>query len=113
MSSRTSDKIARCNRFVLAQSASGFNQTAFAKRVGLTPSQFTNIKTYRNLPPRDAVVLACQEFGFTTDYFERDERAGFRDPKLAEKLRDAERKPKEKPAAKRRRRPRKVKEKQP
>ncbi len=81
-----------CNRFVLAQEATGLRKGEFAKAVGLTPQQFTNISRYRNPPSPKAITLACEQFGFTTDFFYRGERPGFRDPALPMKLRGAQRK---------------------
>ena len=63
---------------------------AFARRVGLTPSQLTNISKYRNAPPHEAIEKAAREFGITTDYLYFGTRSGFRDPKLADRLRDLE-----------------------
>lgn len=79
-----------CNRFVLAQKATGLNKKAFAECVGLTPSQFTNIARYRNPPSREAVARACAEFGFTTDFFYLGQRAGMHDPEMSEKIRKAQ-----------------------
>ncbi|HJS86226.1 MAG TPA: helix-turn-helix transcriptional regulator [Acetobacteraceae bacterium] len=53
----------------MAQEATGLNKKAFAERVGLTPSQFSNISRYRNLPSRQAIAKACEQFGFTAEFF--------------------------------------------
>jgi transcriptional regulator with XRE-family HTH domain len=79
-----------CDRFLLAQEATGLTKGAFARRVGLTPSQLTNISKYRNAPPHEAIEKAAREFGITTDYLYFGTRSGFRDPKLADRLRDLE-----------------------
>src|SRR5579862_2222005 len=78
-----------CNRFMLAVEATGLSKKEFGARVGLTPSQMTNIKTYRNPPSRSAIARAVAEFGFTTDYFYMGVRAGMRDPVLTDKIRAA------------------------
>lgn len=75
-----------CNRFLLAQEATGLSKGAFAVRVGLTAPQLSNIKKYRNPPPHEAIAAAVREFGFTADWFYVGSRAGFRDEKLAERL---------------------------
>lgn len=79
-----------CNRFMLAQEASGLNKKRFAAAVGLTPSQLSNIAIYRNPPSHEAIRRVVREFGFTADWFYSGERAGMRDPKLADRLRYAE-----------------------
>ena len=79
-----------CDRFLLAQEATGLSKKAFAEAVGLTAPQLSNIKNYRNPPPHFAIHKATQEFGFTADWFYNGSRAGFRDAGLAEKLRAAE-----------------------
>lgn len=78
-----------CDRFRLAQEATGLRKGVFARRVGISPSQLTNIFRYKNPPPPPAIVAAVREFGFTTDFFLTGERAGMRDPALPEKLRQA------------------------
>ncbi len=79
-----------CNRFILAQEATGLSKKDFAKRVGLTSQQLSNIKVYRNPPSALAIAKAVTEFGFTTDFFYMGTRAGMRDPLLSEKLNDAQ-----------------------
>lgn len=76
-----------CNRFLLAWEATGLQKNEFADRVGLSPSQLTNISTYRNPPSHEAIRAAVKEFGFTADWFYFGDRVGFRDPELAERLR--------------------------
>lgn len=79
-----------CDRFMLAQEASGLNKKQFAKRVGLTSSKLSNIASYRNPPSHTAILKAIQEFGFTADWFYMATKVGFRDAGLADRLRDAE-----------------------
>lgn len=81
-----------CNRFLLAQEASGLNKKTFAGRVGLTPSQLTNITRYRNPPSHEAIKRAMDEFGFTADWFYAGMKVGFRDPRLTDRLRAAQKK---------------------
>lgn len=79
-----------CDRFLLAQQASGLPKGAFARAVGMTPSQLTNIAKYRNRPPHDAIEQAARLFGFTADWFYFGSMAGFRDPTMAARLRNLE-----------------------
>lgn len=79
---------ALCDRFALAQEASLLAKGKFAARVGLTGPQFTNIIRYRNPPSHEAIRAAVREFGFTTDWFYFGSTIGFRDPDLAERLRN-------------------------
>lgn len=65
----------------------------FAARIGLTGSQFTNIANYRNPPSHDVIRKAAQEFGIPTEWFYFNSMAGFRDEKLAERLRALESQP--------------------
>lgn len=76
------------NRFILGQEATGLSKSEFALRVGLTPQQMSNIKNFRNLPSHEAIHAAVIEFGFTSDWFYTGSRVGFRDDKLAERLRE-------------------------
>lgn len=76
-----------CDRFLLAQEATGLSAAAFGKRVGLTSPQMTNIKNYRNPPSHEALAATVREFGFTTDWFYSGNRIGFRDQALADRLR--------------------------
>lgn len=78
-----------CKRLMLLQEASGLNKKTFAARIGLTPSQLTNIFGFRNPPPRQAISEAVKEFGVTADFFYTGSRAGMRDPSLPDKLRAA------------------------
>lgn len=77
---------ALCDRFVLAQEATGLPKGKFAERVGLTGPQFTNISKYRNPPSHEAIRRAVEQFGFTSDWFYFGSRVGFRAPDLAERL---------------------------
>lgn len=76
-----------CQRFILAQEATGLSKKEFAKRVGLNSQRLSNIATYRNPPPHEAISKAVREFGFTADWFYFGLRSGFRDQALAERLR--------------------------
>lgn len=80
-----------CSRFILAQEATNLPKGQFAARVGLTPSQLSNIGTFRNPPSHEAILAAVREFGFTADWFYVGSRVGFRDAGLAERLRTLER----------------------
>ena len=79
-----------CDRFVLAQEATGLAKGQFARMVGLTNSQFTNISKYRNPSSHASIQKAVEQFGFTADWFLNGSKAGFRDPVLAGRLRDLE-----------------------
>jgi len=81
---------ALCDRFVLAQEASGLAKGKFAQVVGLTSSQFTNISNYRNPPSHSVIKKAVLELGFTVNWFYFGSRAGFEDQALADRLRDLE-----------------------
>ncbi len=83
-------KEALCDRFVLAQEASGLGKKAFAESVGLTAQQLSNIARYRNPPPPKAVNEACRVYGYTTDFFYRNEWGGMRDPTLPGRLHAAQ-----------------------
>jgi transcriptional regulator with XRE-family HTH domain len=75
-----------CERFMLAQEATGLSKTEFAARVGLTPQQFSNILKLRNPPSHAVISRAMREFGFTADWFYQGIKVGFRDPALAARL---------------------------
>lgn len=86
-----------CDRWRLAAEVTSPSLSAFAKRVGLTSPQMTNIGTYRNAPSHEAIYKAWQEFGIPADYFYWGSKLGFRDPEVAKRLseleaRDADRK---------------------
>lgn len=81
---------ALCDRFVLAQEATGLAKGKFASMVGLTSSQFTNISNYRNPPSHTAIWKAVREFGFTASWFYFGSRAGFQNQALADRLRELE-----------------------
>lgn len=78
---------ALCDRIVLLQEASGLPKGKFAERIGLTPPQFTNIKTYRNPPSHDVISAVSREFGVPTEWLYFGSMVGFRDPLLADRLR--------------------------
>jgi transcriptional regulator with XRE-family HTH domain len=77
-----------CDRFILAQEATGLTQAAFAQRVGLTSPQMTNIKKYRNPPSHEAIRNACREFGFPANWFYEGTKFGMLDPAIASRLKD-------------------------
>lgn len=79
-----------CDRFLLAQEATGLSAKEFGVRVGLSPSQMSNIKTYRNPPSHEAIRNVVREFGFTADWFYSGSRAGFRADGLADQLKSLE-----------------------
>jgi hypothetical protein len=78
-----------CNRFILAQEATGLSRVAFGKRVGLSGSQMTNISRYCNPPSHEALRNACREFGFTANWFYEGSPAGLLDAIIAERKRRA------------------------
>ncbi len=84
---------AMCDRFLLAQEATGLSAKQFGAQIGLSPSQMTNIKTYRNPPSHEAIRNVVREFGFTADWFYFGSRAGFRVDDLADRLRNLEARP--------------------
>lgn len=84
----TALKEALCDRLILLRDASGLPKGKFADRVGLTPSQLTNISNYRNAPAHEVIAKAAHEFGLTIEWFYTGSTVGFRDPKLAERLRE-------------------------
>lgn len=79
-----------CHRFMQAQEVTKLSKKDFGERVGLSSQQMTNISTYRNPPSHEAIRRAATEFGFTADWFYFGSRVGFRDPVLAERLRELE-----------------------
>jgi transcriptional regulator with XRE-family HTH domain len=76
-----------CDRFILAQEATGLSRVAFGRRVGLTGPQVTNISRYRNPPSHEAIHAACREFGYTANWFYEGSRVGLLDTLIAERLR--------------------------
>ncbi len=79
-----------CNRFAELQVRSGMNKSAFAAALGLSPSQFTNIQNYRNLPSHTTIRKAMDLFGIPADYFYRGTLPGdTANPELANRLRQA------------------------
>lgn len=87
--SETEFKEMVCKRMRLAQEVSGLNKKTFAKSVGLSPSQLTNIFRCRNKPSPTVIANAAREYGFTTDFFYTGDRGGMRDPQLPGKIRMA------------------------
>jgi hypothetical protein len=79
---------AMCDRFLAAQEATGLPKKEFAESVGLTASQLTNIRNYRNPPPHKAIALAAQTYGLTTDFFYSGNLGGMRDQSMAKRLRE-------------------------
>lgn len=79
---------ALCDRLRLLQEASELPKGKFAKRVGLTSSQLTNIARYRNPPSHDVIAKAAEEFGLTSEWFYSGSTVGFRDQGLADRLRE-------------------------
>lgn len=79
---------ALCDRLMLLQEASNLAKGVFASRVGLSGPQLTNISKYRNPPSHDVIAKAAEEFGLTTEWFYSGSTVGFRDPKLADRLRE-------------------------
>lgn len=75
-----------CARFRLAAEATLETKREFARRVGLSPSQFSNLGNNRNPPPHPAIYKAWVEFGIPADYFYHGIKAGFRDPEVAKRL---------------------------
>jgi transcriptional regulator with XRE-family HTH domain len=79
-----------CDRFILAQEASGLNKSSFALRVGLSPPQLTNIARRRNPPSHIAIMRAVEEFGFKVDWFYGGHWSGVDNPALQPKLKAAQ-----------------------
>lgn len=86
MLAKTKFKEMLCDRFMIACEASLLPKNAFAKRVGLIPSQITNISNYRNPPSHDAIRAAIREFGFTANWFYEGDHVGFRDEALGRRV---------------------------
>lgn len=80
-----------CNRFMVAQEATGLNKKDFGAAVGASPQTMSMIKAYSRQPSREVVQAAIREFGFTAEWFYLGQRGGIQDRELAEKLREAER----------------------
>lgn len=76
-----------CDRFMLAREATGLTKAEFARRVGLSSPQLTNISKYRNPPSHAAIRNACREFGFPANWFYEGVTFGVRDAEIAERLR--------------------------
>jgi ribosome-binding protein aMBF1 (putative translation factor) len=77
-----------CDRFMAACEASGLSKQDFARTVGLTAQQLSNISVYRNPPSHKALAEAARAFGLTTDFFYSGNLGGMRDQTMADKLRE-------------------------
>jgi len=88
MPNHTAFREALCDRLMLLQEASGLPKGKFAARVGLTAPKLTNISNYRNPPSHEVIRAAVREFGVTAEWFYFGSMIGFRDPDLAERLRE-------------------------
>lgn len=88
MPNRTAFIEALCNRLMLLQEASELPKGKFAARIGLTGPKLTNISNYRNPPSHETIRAAVREFGVTAEWFYFGSTIGFRDPKLADRLRE-------------------------
>jgi transcriptional regulator with XRE-family HTH domain len=76
-----------CQRFLLVQEISGLSKTGFAKVVGMSPQQFSNVRTYRTAPSHESIMLACEHFGVSADWFYFGRiTASNRNPKLNRQL---------------------------
>lgn len=84
---------ALCDKIMLLQEASLMPKGKFAVRIGLTGPKLTNISNYRNPPSHDVIRKAAQEFGVPTEWFYFGSMVGFRDEKLADRLRALEMQP--------------------
>lgn len=82
-----------CDRIMLLQEASQMPKGKFGDRVGLTSQMFSNISNYRNPPSHDVIRKAAQEFGIPTEWFYFGSMSGFRDEKLADRVRALEARP--------------------
>jgi transcriptional regulator with XRE-family HTH domain len=58
-----------CQRFMLVQEASGLSKIQFARMVGMSPQQYSNVRAYRTAPSHEAILRACEQFGLTSDWF--------------------------------------------
>ena len=76
-----------CNRFMAACEASGLPKQDFARAVGITAQQLTNISRYRNPPSHKAIAEAARVYGLTTDFFLTGNLGGMRDQSMASRLR--------------------------
>jgi len=74
---------------MLARAALGLKPFESAAKLGITQQQLWNVETGRNYPAPTAIVAACEELGFTADWFYRGIRAGTAS-EVADKLRQAE-----------------------
>jgi transcriptional regulator with XRE-family HTH domain len=88
--SKTAYKEFVCGNLALAREAIGMPLGEFARRIGVSPQQLANYENGDAYPDRIAVVRACEEFGFSCDWFYRGLRSGLADH-LAGKLLQAER----------------------
>jgi DNA-binding transcriptional regulator YiaG len=78
-----------CRNLKLARQATELRLVEFARRIGVSPQALANYEAADAYPPRQALVRACNEFGFTTDFFYRGIRRGVV-YELAIKLPDAD-----------------------
>lgn len=76
-----------CDRFMAACEATGQRKQDFARSVGLTSQQLTNISRYRNPPPHKALAETARVYGLTTDFFYNGTLGGMRDQAMAARLR--------------------------
>lgn len=58
-----------CQRFVLVQESSGLSKAAFARMVGMSPQQFSNVANLRTAPSHKSILRACEAFGLQSDWF--------------------------------------------
>lgn len=77
-----------CDNFMLLWEATGLSKQEFARTVGLTPSQLTNISNYRNPPAPQAIAAAARVYGVTADFLYFGSLGGMRDEARAARLRE-------------------------
>lgn len=79
-----------CQRFLLVQEASGLSKIRFAKLVGMSPQQLSNVRTLRTAPSHQSILAACEVFGLSSDwfYFGRFSSVN-RNPKMSKRLEQA------------------------
>jgi transcriptional regulator with XRE-family HTH domain len=76
-----------CQRFLLVQEISGLSKTGFAKVVGMSPQQLSNVQSYRTAPSHVSIMLACENFGVSADWFYFGRvTASNRNPKINNRL---------------------------
>lgn len=69
-----------CDRFLLAQDISGMNKGTFARAVGLTSSQLSNIASYRSPPSHSAIKKAVELLGLSIDWIYGGPIPGLQNP---------------------------------